>query len=405
MARNFSDWLTAYLDFSSHAEAGRGIRFWAAVSAVAGALRRKVWFDQIEFQWYPSFYIVFVGPPSVLTKSTTAGGPMRLLREVPGINFGPDAATWQKLAVTMANCGESYEYKGEYLPMAALTLVSGELGSLIDFKQEGLVPFLIELWDGKPHYEKQTKGSGTDYIAGPWINILGCTTPQWITANMNATTIAGGFTSRCIFVYGDKKENPIAYLKNRVQTNHSETKRKLVQDLEHIATTMCGEYSITPEAEKWGEAWYENIWKVEYRPENPDWLNGYIGRKQAHLHKLAIVLAAAKRDELVLELEDLQLADIMLRSIEPDMHKVFSCVGKTEESIQVSRLIEIVKRRGEISFEELYRTVHAYFPQAKNFEDIFAGTVRAGILSSYVKGGRTLMVKYEESKDGHVTTS
>ena len=50
MTRIHADWLSAYLDYSSHSEAPASMRFWCGVSAVAGALRRKVWIDQAYFK-------------------------------------------------------------------------------------------------------------------------------------------------------------------------------------------------------------------------------------------------------------------------------------------------------------------------------------------------------------------
>lgn len=378
MTRHFENWLTAYVRYASCSEAPKMIHFWAGVSAVAGALRRKVYFDQVKFQWYPSFFIIFVGPPAVITKSTTADGSMDLLKAVPGIKFGPNSVTWQKLSETLANSCESFEDGEEWKPMSAVTFVASELGSLIDFEDAGMVNFLIELWDGKKSYEKQTKTSGSETIEAPWVNILGCTTPQWIAANMNATTMGGGFTSRCIFVYGNKKERPVAYIDEMAPPDYADMKAKLTQDLESIATRLVGSYKLTDEARVWGRDWYRNLWAYDYKAENPDWLNGYIGRKQAHLHKLALVYAAAQRDELVITRDDLQICNLMLQELEPSMNLVFERAGRGEESIQADRLIAILKAKGSMTYQEAFKELHAYFPHAKGLEDVLSGIVKAG---------------------------
>ena len=72
MSRHYEDWLTAFCDYAQHGEAPRRMYFWAGVSAVAGALRRKVWIDEAYFKWYCNMYIVFVAPPGIVSKSTTA---------------------------------------------------------------------------------------------------------------------------------------------------------------------------------------------------------------------------------------------------------------------------------------------------------------------------------------------
>ena len=47
-------------------------------------------------------------------------------------------------------------------------------------------------------------------------------------------------------------------------------------------------------------------------------------RKQTHIHKLAMVIAASQRDELILTAEDISLANTMVTDLEKDMPKVFA---------------------------------------------------------------------------------
>jgi hypothetical protein len=371
------------MEYSSYTEAPKIIHFWAGVSAVGGALRRRVWFDQIKFRWFPSFYIIFVGPPGVITKSTTADGSMDLLREVPGIHFGPDAVTWQQLVASFADAAESFEVDGEWHPMSAITLLASEFGNLIDFADSAMVNLFITLWDGRNRYEKQTKTSGSDMVEGPWINLLACTTPQWISANMNANTIGGGFTSRCIFVYGDKKERPIAYIEDTIPDidKYASLRADLVHDLEYMSVALKGRYILTPDAKAWGTKWYDDLWTYAYSPENADYANNYIARKQAHMHKLALVLAASKRDELIITSEDLQLSELMLKEAEAKFSHVFSKMGRSEEAQQADTLLHALKTKKEMKFKDFVRLSQVYFPNAKDFEGVVTSFKQAGYIT------------------------
>ena len=380
MPRKLSNWLHSYLEYSSSTEAPRITHFWAAVAAVAGALRRRVWFDQIKFKWYPSFYIVIVGPPGIINKSTTADGSMDLLKSVPGIHFGPDSITWQQCVTSFAGAAESFPYLGDYIPMAAVTYVASEFGNLIKFDDADMINLLITLWDGRNTYSKETKTSGSDMVEGPWINIIGCTTPRWINSNMSDNTIGGGFTSRCVFVYGDKKERPIAYIKNQIQDMeaYSDLREKLVHDLEHMAVNLVGPYELTPEAEEWGEAWYANLWEKEYNPSNEDYINNYLARKQAHMHKLAIVMTAAQTDSRIISRDTIQLAEIMLNQTEADFHKVFAKVGRGEEAQQADAILKAIEAKKELPYAEVVRLSQAHFPSSRDLEGIIASFVAAG---------------------------
>ena len=395
MARQLENWIESYLDYSSSTEAPRAIHFWCAVSAMAGALRRHVWFDQIKFQWFPSFYVVIVGPPGVITKSTSADGSMDLLKCVPGINFGPDKITSQRLTEKFSEIGESFELNGEWHPMSAITCLASEFGTFMDFEDDDMVNFLITLWDGRRTYAKETKTSGNDSIEGPWVNLLACTTPRWINANMNDNTIGGGFTSRCIFVYGEKKERPVAYIEDMISDRgaYDELRAKLVHDLEHIAMNLKGSYILTPEAKEWGKAWYNHLWEKEYNPQNEDYVNNYLARKQAHMHKLAVVLAAAKRDELTITLKDLRQAEIMLNQTEDEFRKVFAKVGRGEEAQHADDLLHSLKAKGEVPYKDFVKMASSHFPDANKL----AGVLKNLVDSQLVRmapgtGGQTWVV-------------
>ena len=136
MARNYKDWIQAYIDYASFSEAPKHMHFWCAVSALAGALRRRVWLDMAYFKWHTNFYIIIVAPPGIVSKSTTAEVGMDLLRQVPGIRFGPSVVTWQSLVKSFAEAGESFPVGKTMHTMSPLTISSSEFGNLLNPKDK-----------------------------------------------------------------------------------------------------------------------------------------------------------------------------------------------------------------------------------------------------------------------------
>lgn len=391
MTRHHKDWLAAFLDYASYGEAPRHMYFWAGVSAVAGALRRKVWIDQAYFRWYPNFYICLVAPPGIVSKSTTAGVAMSLLRKVPGIKFGPDVVTWPALVTAFAEATEGFEHDGLIHPMSAMTLESSEFGNLLNPQDKEMVDLLVSLWDGKQGaFEKSTKHSGKDRIENPWINLIACTTPAWIAGNFPEYMIGGGFTSRTIFVYADAKAKYVAYPGLAVPKNLDAMAAKLVEDLGHIST-LAGEYRLTPEALAWGEKWYQQHYATRASNLDPERFGGYIARKQTHIHKLAMVLAASSSDELLIRAEHLETAYAMVTDLEPDMQFVFSKIGRSDVSLYAERLVSFVHSKGKVGYAEAYRHVHSHFPSMRDFEDVVAGCIRAGYLRLQQNGGEIFM--------------
>jgi hypothetical protein len=386
MGRVLKAWLPAFMDYTSGTEAPRLMHFWCGVSAIAGALRRKVWIDMKRFKWTPTFYIVFVAPPGIISKTTTMDLGMDLLKQVPGIKFGPDVVTWQALVGKFAEAQESFQYGEEWMPMSPLTLASGEFGNLINPSDKDMINFYITMWDGRSTFEKVTKMSGNDMIEAPWINMIGCTTPHWIADNMPSATVGGGFTSRCIFVYGEKKENFIAYPDEHVSADFEQRRADLIADLEHIAVNLVGEFRLPEETRAWGREWYQKIWSAESRKQDSDHLDGYMARKQTHMHKLAMVLSVSDSDDLVIHPRHLQLANVMLEEAEKDLDKVFSRIGRSEESLQAERFIEFIRRHGRISYVKAYQHIHSYFPDFRDFEGILAGAIRSGVVKMEFSG-------------------
>lgn len=392
MARNHSNWIESFIEYSDHLESPRFMRFWAGVSAVGGALRRKVWYDQKYFVWFPNFYIIFVAPPGVVGKSTTADVAMDLLADVPGIHFGPNSVTWQSLATSFATSCEHFEWNGEYHPMSSITLKARELGSLLDTGNADMVNLLIELWDGSKKYEKQTKMSGNDLVECPWINIVGATTPSWLSNNISESMLGGGLISRCVFLFADEKAKFVESPAEEVPPDHDLQRLSLVQDLEHIAVFMTGPYTRTPEVAEFAKGWYRDMWTGAKEHYSDEQRMGYLARKQTHVYKLAMVLSAAKKDERVIDLDTFQLANAMLSDLENDMQKVFAQIGRSTLSIQAEKLLGVVQRAGLISFEAAYKEIYIYFPDFHEFENVLTGLIRSNQLTM-VSGSEGFLLK------------
>ncbi len=388
MSREFSSWLDTYVKYASVTEAPKRMHFWAGVSAIAGALRRKVWIDMARFQWLCNMYIVFVAPPGVVSKSTTTDIAMDLLKEVPGIKFGPDVVTWPALVSAFAASSESFIYEDEWHTMSPLTLVASEMGSLINPQDREMVNLYITLWDGRKTFEKVTKMSGNDTVEAPWINMLACTTPHWIADNMPAATIGGGFTSRCIFVYADTKERFIPFVDEMSDTSDKHTRERLIKDLEHISLNIAGPYKIHPVARDWYRPIYEEFWNNASERMDDTILEGYAARKQTHLFKTALIIAASQRDERIITLEDLQLSMMRLEDVEATMNNVFSRIGRTEDSLHAEKFVQFVIRKGGVPYEEAYKMVYSHFTDFRDFEGVVSGAVRSGQLVLEQRGGK-----------------
>lgn len=381
--RAFEHWLEAYVDHQRYSESPISFHFWTGVSTIAGALRRRVWIDERHFQWTPNMYVVLVGPPGVAAKSTSMRAGLSLLEAVGGIHFGPQTVTWPALIEAFVQAQSSITIDGSPEPaiMSCLTIGVGELGTFLRPDNGEFLDLLTALWDGqKEAVRRRTRMDGETTIKNPWLNIIGCTTPAWLKKNFPADLVGGGLASRIVFVYGDKKRQLIAYPSQCVEeAAYDEETKYLLHDLKQIAE-MAGPYTITQAGYKWGERWYEKH-NNDARPLHmaSDRFEGYLARKQTHLHKLAMVLAASKRNDLVITDEDLEQAADLTTALEGDMIKVFSSIGVSFGAQVVSEILGLIRNHKVISYMELWKLCLGTWA-SRDFRDAVQGAVEAGVV-------------------------
>lgn len=354
--RRLEHWIRTYIDFTKSSEAPDKFHFWTAVSTIAGALRRRVWIDMGHFQWVPNFYIILVAPPGIVSKSTTLSIGMNMLKELEGIKFGPDVVTWQALVQSLASANELVLMPDQnYLPMSCITIASSEFGNFLNPNDKEFVDVLVSLWDGQLGvWEKATKTQGSDRIENPWINIAACTTPGWIAGNFPEYLIGGGFTSRCVFVYAQHKRRLVAYPSLELPPEFQQMRKDLLHDLEAISL-LRGAFELAPAAIEWGTAWYENHYNNKPTHLNNEKFAGYLARKQTHIHKLAMVLSASYKDELVILPTDLKMASELVTALEKDMPQVFELIGVQGNAKHSTTVLSFMRSYKEMNMKDLFK--------------------------------------------------
>lgn len=316
MPRLLDNWLDAYMVYTAESMSPDEYHVWMAVSSIAAALRRKVFFRMPYFILYPNLYCVLVGPPGRCKKSTA----MRMGREiaalVPGVEFSVDSTTRERLIQNM-----SQSYKDG---MSPLTVHSTEFATFLTSSGMDMVNFLTDVYDSPTEWTHQTKGGGTNKIKAPFLNLVGATTPDWIARAMPLDTIGVGFTSRVLFIYQDtpRIRDPFAEL----SPEQLLLKEMLAKDLAEIAQ-LQGQYQFNPDAKELYREW-DKAHQANPNPTGDPRLSGYYERKPMHLIKTCMIVAASRRDDLTITEDDYVSALKLLDRAESLMPKVFSSLGR-----------------------------------------------------------------------------
>jgi len=394
MARNIPDWIQGYVDYTRHLEAPTVFHMWAAIGTIAGALRGKVLIDQGYFSWKPNFFIIFVAPPGIVSKSTSMGVGLSMLRQVKGIHFGPDSATWQAVTEAFQESAESFSFDGKSVVMSPITVGASELGTFLDPRNREMLDVLNDLWDGRDvPWVRRTKAEGVREITNPWFHFMGCTTPGWIEENWPEYAIKGGFASRTLFIYADKKRHYEAYPGLAMEKEKDAIallKGKLITDLRRIAE-LSGRYTLSDNAVGWGTDWYKIHWEKDSKKVDQELLGGYLARKQTHIHKLGMVLTAATTDEMVIREATLRQAAAMVTSLESNFGSVFAAMGDNRQARYALAIVKIVEATNGVAKQECWKRLMKYMT-IDEFKVALVGAVMAGAVKEH-SNGTSIMLK------------
>lgn len=362
--RKCKDWIRTYLKYTAASEAPDRFHFWSGAAAIAGALRKKVSLDMGLFEWTPNLYVFLVAPPGIVSKSTTAGIAMELLAEVPGVIFGPTSVTWQALIEKFEESlikwdpepdAERRILAGKGIEMSCLTIAASELGTFFNPDDREMIDVLVDLYDGrKGGVSRRTMAHGEHIAKSPWLNLISCTTPAWISEHLSSHFTGGGFSSRCIFVWADSKRRLVAYPMLEMDSGLAPIRQALVHDLRQIAS-LHGRFRLTPDAIGLGKALYAKSFEGVSASTRPDVLMGALARKQTHLHKLAMILSASESDSLVIEEHHLRAADAMISQIEPDLSVIFRWNKKEDVALISQQLLDCINKAGRVRKDTLFR--------------------------------------------------
>jgi energy-coupling factor transporter ATP-binding protein EcfA2 len=336
--RRLSDWLGAFLDYTSQLNCSDVYLKWTGLSTLAAAAQRKVYMDNPAFFAFTNMYIVLVGPPGS-GKSTAIRAGRKLIKKIPTINISPEAPS------VVGIMQEFDDIKSVQKDHQSHNAFIGEFSSLFENATETMTGFLTTIYDGEDDYTKRTRVGGKEHIPFPWLNLIAGTTHTWLGDNLKKSAVEGGLVARTLFINSDE-----IVLKTSYPTYSAELRQLqeyLIHDLAHI-TALNGEFDF--EGGMSGDAfrWFDNWWfdRSRFPKVTDNRTAGYYVRKPVHLLKTAMAVSLSKGDSLRMSLDNLQVALAFLDQIEPGMSKAFSAVGGNMYATEIERVERILRQAG-----------------------------------------------------------
>jgi hypothetical protein len=343
MARELSDWLDAYVEYTEHGEAREAFRLWSAISSIAGCLQRKCYLNWGMLTYYPNMYVVLIGPPAS-RKGTAMTPGLKIIREV-GIRIAPNATTREALIRELAESSVNREVlEVTTTTHASLSVFSTEFTVFLGYKNMQLMTDLCTWYDCEDEFVYRTKHGGTDIVSGVFLNIVAATTPDLLQLSLPLEAVGSGLTSRIVFIYepgpGPKKVFPF---------QDEKLYQTLIRDLNRIRT-LSGQFKVSGDFMDAYAEWYMNTEQQVFQNTK---FEGYCARRATHILKLVQIVAASRSDKLIVTAADLQRAVSILESAEKNMEKTFSGVGKSKLADVTDKVLTYLAANRQVTMSAL----------------------------------------------------
>jgi hypothetical protein len=306
------------------------------------------------------------------------------------IKMAAESITREALVREIKECADTFVGSdGSMTFHSSLTIFAPELTVFLGYNQQQLMMDLTDWYDcghgpdGKWIY--RTKTQGTDELAGVWVNLIGATTPDLLRSTLSLDAIGGGLTSRIVFVFeGDKRKSCPAPFQTKEELK---IKKDLQYDLEQIYL-LRGEFKPNSSfIDRWVD-WY--IRHDQNPPFSDPLLAPYNERRPVHVMKLAMILNAARGDDMILDVIDLERSIKLIVRTEQNMVNTFRGVGKSPHADVLASVMQEVGLKGQVTLSELQRKF--YHDADSRTLDVIIDTLRSMKFLTYsIVDGDTLI--------------
>lgn len=353
MKRNFENFLSGYLEYTSSDYVPDKYHLWAGISCIATALERKVWGPRYK----PNLYIMLVGGPSV-GKTTAIRYQLDLLKQVSvggrGIQFLPSKVTDAGLYDILGQSETSFNIGSKVYPMTPVFYHAKEASA--DFKDidQGFFEFFTSVYDSDDYYEKYTKKSGQQRIVAPCMNAMVACTFDYLNKLISNENIMGGFASRFTYIVHDSLiERDIDWGEEAIDdVSHAPTDKKrlrnaLIEDLNTLFQ-LKGRFKTTPEFREAYKHWATKVDAEVQRMENEK-VGALLSRKIILCGKLCMIMSAATSNDLIITEENFKDAAALAEDATSNISEMLiKAKINSEETSKVSPYIalEFIRSKG-----------------------------------------------------------
>lgn len=317
-------------------------------------------------QW-PNLYTLLIAPSGLYRKSTSVGIAEDLIADVD---------------VEMILSGEQSREK--FLSLLKTTpnvmYPISEFAAVLSMWQrdysQGFREIVVDLFDCRQEYSRQTLKDGKMTILRPALNILAASTLDWLKEKLTEGDLRGGLMGRFIIIPGATKGDDPG-----LNPNYDKAKRaNLASYLKGIRTLNNSWVDVSQILTEYN-SWVRKAEAEMAKDFNPELL-GFQSRLASHVLKLAVLLCVSDQPEpqkkYTLTSDNLHKATILGKwLIEQATTLASTGFIKSKVENNVQKLLDMGRRNGGVQRSQAMRIMHL---SAREFETIVQTAVERGEL-------------------------
>ncbi len=386
-----------YLTLTKNTKPPLEYHIWCMLGVLSVFAGKRFWFPFGHLQFDTKLYIILVGEPGT-GKSTAMRIAESIVRASTVCPLSATQITKEALTQKMSSTFEGkqkktafegqkfFDHDGRKVEYNQYAIFASELIEFIAPNPQGFLDFLTNAWDASV-IDVETKNKGCDFIAGPYITMLGCMTPQTIKGYMKMSILTGGMARRTAWIFQSKR-NIVHW--------PQEPDKEIVSRLIAFGANLqkrSGPFRCSPETAKFYETWnQENEESItDKHPSVKSWYES----KGEMLWKISMLAALATTEELVIELPHYKLALRWCELLESNLPRVFEGAGINPNSNAISQVVHMLEALDEpMNRKHLVGMFMDNVTNLREFEDSLGHLVSCGRLaerSLYVANSTQLL--------------
>ena len=375
------DWIETYVEETKKVPSPELYRLWSAITAISGALERKVWTTGSAGPIYPNLFTVLVGPPA--SGKDNAIRPIReLWARISALNLAPDNVTKASLIDVLSRSMRTV-MNGASTPyiFSALSVPAPEFGVFFTHHDLEFLSVLNHIYGSPPSYKEERRTAGIIEVNKPHLVILSGTQPDYLNGFLPDEAWGMGFTSRLLLIYSG------ATPKADLFAMHAQQSSSLMPELKKIFD-LKGEFVWSKNAIDEINAW--NQAGCPPAPTHTKLLH-YNGRRALHTIKLSMISSASRSPELHVTVDDFERARDWLLDAEKVMPDIFRAMGQRSDHQILSDMhfylyrawssVALDKRKPLVD-KDIYDFLHSRIPSEK-----IKGIIDVAEKTGYIRKG------------------